>query len=129
MLQVGKVFACGARLAANLTRTRWDLLYRPLQKAMTKLRTNRAELRSISAEVREVAAPLKQEVQGRDDETEKLREENDYFDAQVGKWRASPEWRVLSKRMAPQRGVWPTRESAGASRLHPGGPRFISVSD
>ncbi|XP_034253745.1 protein sneaky [Thrips palmi] len=83
-IQVGKVFACGARLAANLTRTRWDLLYRPLQKALTRLRTNRAELRSISTEVREVAAPLKQEVQGRDDETEKLREENDYFDAQVG---------------------------------------------
>lgn len=34
-------------------------------------------------QVGEVAAPLKQEVEGHEDETEKLREENDYFDSQV----------------------------------------------
>lgn len=46
------MFACGARLAANLTRTRWNLLYSPLQKALTRIRTNPEELRSISTEVR-----------------------------------------------------------------------------
>lgn len=52
-LKVGKVFACGARLAANLTRTRWDLLYSPMQKALARMRTNREELQSISAEVKD----------------------------------------------------------------------------
>ncbi|KAK3925637.1 Protein sneaky [Frankliniella fusca] len=82
--QVGEVFACGARLAANLTRTRWDLLYRPLQKALTRMRTSPEELKTISDEVREVSGPLKQEVEGHEDETDKIREENDYFDSQMG---------------------------------------------
>jgi len=54
--EVVRSFACGARLALNLSRTRWDLVYAPLQRVLINMRLEEAPLDDVSNEVDSAAA-------------------------------------------------------------------------
>lgn len=81
--EVVRVFACTTSLTFNLTKTRFELMFKPFAEALLGMKTEVNEVKDTLRSMRDVSAPIVGEVE---DETEmkKLKEENDYIDKQLG---------------------------------------------
>ncbi|XP_023017807.1 ubiquitin protein ligase sneaky isoform X2 [Leptinotarsa decemlineata] len=81
--EVVRVFACTASLTFNLTKTRFELMFKPFTQAIFGMKTEVNEVKDTLRSIKDVAAPITGEIE---DETEmkKMKEENDYLDEQMG---------------------------------------------
>jgi hypothetical protein len=81
--EVVRVFACTTSLTFNLTKTRFELMFKPFSEALFGMKADVNEVKDTMRSIRDVSAPVVGEVE---DETEmrKLKEENDYMDAKTG---------------------------------------------
>ncbi|XP_012260976.2 protein sneaky-like [Athalia rosae] len=88
--EVVRTFACTTQLTYNLTKTRLDLMFKPFQQAIFGMKADANEIRETLASVRELSSPIIEEIEG-EEEMNRLKEENDYFDAKLGDTRRSDE--------------------------------------
>lgn len=81
--EVVRVFACSASLTYNLTKTRFELMYKPFTEAIFGMKTDVNEVKDTLRSIKDVSSPITGEIE---DETEmrKIKEENDYLDEQAG---------------------------------------------
>ncbi|KAL3275786.1 hypothetical protein HHI36_020531 [Cryptolaemus montrouzieri] len=77
--EVVRVFACSASLTFNLTKTRFELMFKPFTQALFGMKTEVNEVKDTLRSIKDLSAPITGEIE---DETEmkKLKEENDYLD-------------------------------------------------
>ncbi|XP_044013553.1 protein sneaky, partial [Aphidius gifuensis] len=78
--EVVRTFACSTQLTYNLTKTRFDLMFKPFQQAMKSMKSNANEVKDTLASVRDLMSPIVEEIEG-EEEMKRLKEENDYLDA------------------------------------------------
>lgn len=88
--EVARVFACTTSLTFNLTKARFELMFKPFTNALLGMRADVNEVKDTIRSVRDVAAPIVGEIQG-EAEMRKMKEENDYLDASVGDTKRSKE--------------------------------------
>ncbi|KAJ8972541.1 hypothetical protein NQ314_000128 [Rhamnusium bicolor] len=81
--EVVRVFACTASLTFNLTKTRFELMFKPFTQAIFGMKTDVNEVKDTLRSIKDVSAPITGELE---DETEmkKMKEENDYLDELMG---------------------------------------------
>lgn len=81
--EVVRVFACTASLTFNLTKTRFELMFKPFIEAIFGIKADVNEVKDTLRSIKDVSAPITGEIE---DETEmrKMKEENDYLDEQLG---------------------------------------------
>lgn len=81
--EVVRVFACTATLTFNLTKTRFELMFKPITQAIFGMKTGVDEVKDTIRSIKDVSAPVIGEIE---DETEmrKMKEENDYLDDVLG---------------------------------------------
>ncbi|KAL6265156.1 hypothetical protein P5V15_005242 [Pogonomyrmex californicus] len=77
--EVVRTFACTTQLTYNLTKTRFDLMFKPFQQAMLGMKADANELKDTLSSVRDVMGPIVEEIEG-EEEMRRLKEENDYLD-------------------------------------------------
>ncbi|XP_066589961.1 protein sneaky [Prorops nasuta] len=77
--EVVRTFACTAQLTYNLTKTRFDLMFKPFQEAILGMKADSKQLKDALSSVRDVMSPIVEEIEG-EDEMHRLQEENDYLD-------------------------------------------------
>lgn len=77
--EVVRVFACTTQLTFNLTKTRFELMFKPFAQAIYGMKTDADEIKDTIRSIRDVAAPLAGEFEN-ENEMRKLKEENDYLD-------------------------------------------------
>ncbi|XP_050520484.1 protein sneaky [Daktulosphaira vitifoliae] len=77
--EVIRVFTCSGSLAYNLTKTRYELMFKPFQEAIFNLRADTNEVKETINSVNDVIDPIKQEFES-DEEEIVLHESNDYLD-------------------------------------------------
>lgn len=77
--EVVRVFACTTHLTFNLTRTRFELMFKPFAEALHNMKTDANEIKDTIRSIRDVASPLAGEFEN-EEEMKKLKEENDYLD-------------------------------------------------
>ncbi|KAF5307692.1 hypothetical protein FQR65_LT06747 [Abscondita terminalis] len=78
-LEVVRVFSCTTSLTFNMTKTRFELMFKPFSQALFGMKTEVNEVKDTIRSIRDVSAPIVGEIE---DQTElkKLKEENDYID-------------------------------------------------
>ncbi|CAH1156015.1 unnamed protein product [Phaedon cochleariae] len=81
--EVVRVFACTASLTFNLTKTRFELMFKPFAQAIFGMKTDVNEVKDTLRSIKDVSAPITGEMED-ESEMKKLKEENDYLDAQMG---------------------------------------------
>lgn len=81
--EVVRVFSCTTSLTFNLTKTRFELMFKPFTQALFGMKTDVAEVKDTLRYVRDVSAPIAGELED-EGEMKKLKEENDYLDAAMG---------------------------------------------
>ncbi|XP_050433187.1 protein sneaky [Adelges cooleyi] len=81
--EVIRVFTCSGALAYNLTKTRYELMFKPFQEALFHLRADTSEVKETINSVDDVIDPIRQEFES-DDEAIVLHERNDYLDDHQG---------------------------------------------
>ncbi|KAF7271176.1 hypothetical protein GWI33_015914 [Rhynchophorus ferrugineus] len=86
--EVVRVFACTASLTFNLTRTRFELMFKPFTEAIFGMKTEVNEVKDTLRSIKEVSAPLVGEIED-EKEMKKIKEENDYLDEMNGDSKAS----------------------------------------
>lgn len=88
--EVVRVFACTTSLTFNLTKTRFELMFKPFTQALFGMKADVNEIKDTVRSIKDVSAPIVGEIE---DETEmkKLKEENDYIDAAQGDTKRSKE--------------------------------------
>ncbi|XP_012271973.1 E3 ubiquitin-protein ligase DCST1 [Orussus abietinus] len=88
--EVVRTFACTTQLTYNLTRTRFDLMFKPFQQAGFNVRTDANEIKDTLSSVRDLTSSIVEEIEG-EEETRRLKEENDYVDDSMGDAKRSEE--------------------------------------
>lgn len=78
--EVVRVFSCTTSLTFNLTKTRFELMFKPFTQALFGLKSDVTEVKDTIRSIRDVSAPIIGEVED-EAEMEKLKEENDYADS------------------------------------------------
>ncbi|KAK5645220.1 hypothetical protein RI129_006520 [Pyrocoelia pectoralis] len=78
--EVVRVFSCTTSLTFNLTKTKYELMFKPFTQALFGLKTDVSEMKDTVRTIRDVSAPIVGEVEG-ETEMRKLKEENDYIDS------------------------------------------------
>ncbi|XP_015123497.1 protein sneaky [Diachasma alloeum] len=81
--EVVRTFACTTQLTYNLTKTRFDLMFKPVQQAILGMKDNVNEVKDTLASVRDLMGPIVEEIEG-EEEMKRLKEENDYLDELQG---------------------------------------------
>lgn len=81
--EVVRVFACTTSLTFNLTKTRFELMFKPFSDALFGMKADANEAKDTLRSMRDVSAPIVGEVED-EKEMRKLKEENDYLDAVQG---------------------------------------------
>ncbi|KAJ8920140.1 hypothetical protein NQ315_011799 [Exocentrus adspersus] len=81
--EVVRVFACTASLTFNLTKTRFELMYKPFTEAIFGMKRDVNEVKDTIRSIKDVSAPITGEIED-EKEMKKMKEENDYLDAMVG---------------------------------------------
>lgn len=77
--EVVRVFGCTTSLTYNLTRTRFELMFKPFKQALFGLKTEAHEIKDTIRTIRDVSAPIAGEIED-EKEMKKLKEQNDYLD-------------------------------------------------
>ncbi|XP_053970629.1 protein sneaky-like isoform X1 [Hylaeus volcanicus] len=77
--EVVRTFACTSQLTYNLTKTRFDLMFKPFQQAVLSMKTDGEEIKDALSSVRDLMSPIVEEVEG-EEEMLRLKEQNDYLD-------------------------------------------------
>lgn len=88
--EVVRVFACTASLTYNLTKTRFELMFKPFTQALFGMKADVTEVKDTLRSIRDVSAPIAGELEG-EEEMRKLKEENDYLDAALDDTKRSNE--------------------------------------
>ncbi|CAH1115014.1 unnamed protein product [Psylliodes chrysocephalus] len=78
--EVVRVFACTASLTFNMTKTRFELMFKPFTQAIFGMKTDMNEVKDTIRSIKDVSAPITGEVED-ESEMRKIKEENDYLDA------------------------------------------------
>lgn len=78
--EVVRVFACTTTLTYNLTKARFELMFKPFTQALFGMKADVTEVKDTLRSIRDVSAPITGELEG-EEEMKKLKEENDYLDA------------------------------------------------
>ncbi|XP_030768206.1 protein sneaky [Sitophilus oryzae] len=86
--EVVRVFACTASLTFNLTKTRFELMFKPFTQAIFGMKTDLNEVKDTLRSIKEVSAPITGEIED-EQEMKKIREENDYLDEKSGDTKSS----------------------------------------
>lgn len=81
--EVVRVFACTASLTFNLTKTRFELMFKPFVDAIFGIKADVKEVKDTLRSIKDVSAPITGEIED-EKEMRKLKEENDYLDNQLG---------------------------------------------
>lgn len=81
--EVVRTFACTTSLTYNLTKTKFELMYKPFTQAIFGMKTDVNEVKDTIRSIKDVSAPITGEIED-DSEMRKMKEENDYLDEQVG---------------------------------------------
>nr|CAI5826874.1 unnamed protein product [Callosobruchus analis] len=84
--EVVRVFACTTSLTFNLTKTRFELMFKPFTQAIFGMKTGVEEIKDTVRSIKDVSAPVVGEIED-ENEMRKMKEENDYLDEIVGKKR------------------------------------------
>ncbi|XP_012231524.1 protein sneaky [Linepithema humile] len=77
--EVVRTFACTTQLTYNLSKTRYDLMFKPFQQAVLAIKADASELKDTLSSVRDLMSPIVEEIEG-EEEMKRLKEENDYLD-------------------------------------------------
>ncbi|KZC06683.1 PREDICTED: DC-STAMP domain-containing protein 1-like [Dufourea novaeangliae] len=88
--EVVRTFACTSQLTYNLTKTRFDLMFKPFQQALLAMKTDGEEIKDALSSVKDLVSPIVEEVEG-EEEMRRLKEENDYMDELQGDTKRSKE--------------------------------------
>ncbi|XP_076749463.1 protein sneaky [Xylocopa sonorina] len=88
--EVVRTFGCTSQLTYNLTKTRFDLMFKPFQQAILAMKADANEIKDTLSSVRDLMAPVVEEIEG-EEEMMRLREENDYMDELLGDTKRSKE--------------------------------------
>ncbi|RZC37622.1 DC STAMP domain containing protein, partial [Asbolus verrucosus] len=81
--EVVRVFACTTSLTFNLTKTRFELMFKPFSDALFGMKADVNEVKDTMRSMRDVSAPVVGEVED-ESEMRKMKEENDYIDKKLG---------------------------------------------
>lgn len=81
--EVVRVFACTASLTFNLTKTRFELMFKPFVDAIFGIKADINEVKDTLRSIKDVSAPITGEIED-EREMKKMKEENDYLDDQLG---------------------------------------------
>lgn len=81
--EVVRVFACTASLTFNLTKTRFELMFKPFVEAIFGIKADIKEVKDTLRSIKDVSAPITGEIED-EKEMRKLKEENDYLDDKLG---------------------------------------------
>lgn len=73
------MFACTTTLTYNLTKARFELMFKPFSQALFGMKADVTEVKDTLRSIRDISAPLAGELEG-EEEMRKLKEENDYLD-------------------------------------------------
>ncbi|PSN40459.1 hypothetical protein C0J52_24392 [Blattella germanica] len=74
-----RVFACSTVLTYNLTKTHFDLTFRPFAEAILNIKADANEVKDTIKSVKGMLIPIAEEIEG-DEEMRKIREDNEYID-------------------------------------------------
>ncbi|XP_078050611.1 protein sneaky isoform X1 [Augochlora pura] len=88
--EVMRSFACTSQLTYNLTKTRFDLMFKPFQQAVLAMKSDGEEIKETLSSVRDLMSPIVEEIEG-EEEMRRLNEENDYLDELQGDTKRSKE--------------------------------------
>ncbi|XP_076289582.1 protein sneaky [Lasioglossum baleicum] len=88
--EVVRTFACTSQLTYNLTKSRFDLMFKPFQQAVLQMKSDGEEIKDTLSSVRDLMSPIVEEIEG-DEEMRRLNEENDYLDELQGDTKRSKE--------------------------------------
>ncbi|XP_065156113.1 protein sneaky-like [Atheta coriaria] len=88
--EVVRVFGCTTSLTFNLTKARFELMFKPFAEALMQMKGDANEIKDTLRSIRDVTAPLTGEIED-EQEMKKLKEENDYMDALQGNSKSSKE--------------------------------------
>ncbi|XP_043271509.1 protein sneaky-like [Venturia canescens] len=94
--EVVRTFACTSQLTYNLTKTRFDLMFKPFQQALFGMKADINEVKDTLTSVRELMSPIVEELEG-EEEMKRLKEENDYMDELLDDTKRSDEIRAKEK--------------------------------
>ncbi|XP_028137332.2 protein sneaky [Diabrotica virgifera virgifera] len=81
--EVVRVFACTAALTYNMTKTRFELMFKPFTQAIFGMKADMNEVKDTLRSIKDVSAPITGEIED-DREMRKMKEENDYLDIKLG---------------------------------------------
>ncbi|XP_060528323.1 protein sneaky [Cylas formicarius] len=81
--EVVRIFACTASLQFNLTKSRFELMFKPFVQAIFGMKTEVNEVKDTLRAVKDVSAPITGELED-ESEMKKIKEENDYLDDKIG---------------------------------------------
>lgn len=88
--EVVRVFACTTTLTYNLTKARFELMFKPFADALLGMKADVTEIKDTLRSIRDVSAPITGELEG-EEEMKKLKEENDYLDLSLHDTKRSDE--------------------------------------
>ena len=88
--EIVRVFGCTTALTYNLTKTRFELMFKPFTQALFGMKADVHEIKDTLRSIRDVSAPIAGEIED-ESEMRKLKEENDYVDDKSGDTRVSEE--------------------------------------
>lgn len=88
--EVVRVFACTTTLTYNLTKARFELMFKPFTQALFGMKADVTEVKDTLRSIRDVSAPIAGELEG-EEEMKKLKEENDYLDSALNDTKRSKE--------------------------------------
>lgn len=88
--EVVRVFACTTSLTFNLTKARFELMFKPFTQALFGMKADVTEVKDTIRSIRDVSAPIAGELEG-EEELKKLKEENDYLDSVLSDSKRSKE--------------------------------------
>ncbi|CAI6364641.1 unnamed protein product [Macrosiphum euphorbiae] len=77
--EVIRVFTCSSALVFNLTKVRYELMFKPFQEALFNLRAETNEIKETINSINDVIDPIRQEFESDSDDIV-LHERNDYLD-------------------------------------------------
>ncbi|VVC28228.1 Dendritic cell-specific transmembrane protein-like [Cinara cedri] len=98
--EVLRVFTCSGALVYNLTKIRYELMFKPFQEALFKLKAETNEIKEIVNSINDVIDPISQEFES-DNEDITVRERNDYLDDQMGPSKKDEHMKKMYKKPEP----------------------------
>nr|CAD7443438.1 unnamed protein product [Timema bartmani] len=77
--EIIRVFSCTSGLTFNLTKNRFDMMFRPFQEAILSLKGDTSSLKEAMNTVKDTIVPVAEEIEG-EEEMRRIKEDNDYLD-------------------------------------------------